>query len=339
MAKNGEIFDSEKSKDSKYKRSPHRVLIKTANSKDTAKPNGRITEVRGKNYFVSDLSDNRTNIECTPAGTIKSLHKNASLLATGDYVGYVPDNDNEANLGKITAVFERKTWLSRKPLIGTREDLIATNAEVLLIIMSTDYPAYNKRLIDRLIVAAKIGNLLPAICINKIDLFNDEIIYEDLSVYSSLNYPIFFVSAETGNGLTELRKHIKQKEVIFAGPSGVGKSSIINKLFGKTIQKISSVSVKTTKGKHTTSNSRILELDKDTKIIDTPGFREFGIVNINKTELSLYFDEFNDYYEHCRFMPCSHTHEPDCAVKNAVIEGKIDSERYESYVNIYRSLE
>jgi len=339
MEKNGEIFDSKKNKNSKYKRTPHRVLVKNNETFENKKPNGRIIEVRGKNYIVKDILHFRPDIECTSAGTIKSLHKNASLLATGDYVHYTVDDKNESNLGKITGVVERKTWLSRKPLIGIREDIMATNADVLLIIMSTDYPAYNKRLIDRLIVAAKIGNLIPALCINKIDLFNDELIYEDLSVYSSLNYPVFFVSAETGAGLTELHNYINKKEVIFAGPSGVGKSSIINKLFGKKIQKISQVSSKTTKGRHTTSNSRILELDKNTKIFDTPGFREFGIVNIDKKELTLYFDDFVQYYEHCRFMPCSHTHEPDCAVKNAVELGLIDAERYESYINIYTSIE
>ncbi len=339
MPINGEIFDSKKSKNSKYKRTNHRVLVKDDFPPEVKPPNGRITSIIGKNYIVQDLSDSHAEIECTRAGTIKSLHKNATLLAVGDYVHYSLSENKEINLGKITGIDERKTWLSRKPLIGIRDDIIASNADTLLIIMSSDFPPYNKRLIDRLIVAAKIGNLNPAICINKIDLFNDELIYEDLSVYSSLNYPLFFVSAQTGQGLSELRNYINKKELIFAGPSGVGKSSLINKLFGRNIQKIREVSNKTTKGKHTTSYARILELDTETRIIDTPGFREFGIVNIEKIELSLYFDDFKDYYEHCRFMPCSHTHEPDCAIKKAVSENKIAPERYESYINIYTSME
>ena len=321
------------------KKSPQRILIKTDSSFDESKPKGRVVAISGKNYIVKDLSANLGEFECTRAGTIKTLHKNASLIVVGDYVNYIKDNDGNDNLGRITAVAERKTWLSRKPLIGSREDIIAANADSLLIIMSTDYPPYNKRLIDRLIVAAKIGNLEPVICINKIDLFEDELIYDDLQVYSDLQYPVLYTSAKTGRGLNELRNYIDKHEVIFAGPSGVGKSSILNHLFGKDIQKVKEISKRTTKGRHTTSFSRLLQLNSKTSIIDTPGFREFGIVNIEKIELGLYFDDFLPFYENCKFMPCSHTHEPGCAVKDAVTKGLIDYERYESYLNIYDSIE
>ena len=328
-----------KNKKSKYKRTPYRVLIKDDSIFDPAKPYGRVVAVSGKNFIVKDLSSNFTEFECAPAGTIATLHQNASLIVVGDYVNYQIADNSDENLGMITAVAERKTWLSRKPIIGVREDVVAANANVLMIIMSSDFPPYKKRLIDRLIVASKIGNLEPVLCINKIDLFDDDLIYEDLQVYSNLNYPIFFTSAKNGSGLEELRNYIDKKEVIFSGPSGVGKSSILNKLLGKDIQTVKEISMRTTKGRHTTSFSRLFELDKDTIVIDTPGFREFGIVNINKIELGLYFDDFSDFYEHCRFMPCSHTHEPGCAVKHAVEKGLIDSERYESYLNIYASIE
>jgi len=328
-----------KNKKSKYKRTPYRVLIKDDSVFNPSNAHGRVVAVSGKNFIVKDLSSNFTECECTPAGTIATLHQNASLIVVGDYVNYQIDDSSDDNLGMITAVAERKTWLSRKPIIGVREDVVAANANVLMIIMSSDLPPYNKRLIDRLIVAAKIGNLEPALCINKIDLFDDDLIYKDLQVYSNLNYPIFFTSAKTGYGLDELRNYINKKQVIFAGPSGVGKSSILNKLLGRDIQSVKEISMRTTKGRHTTSFSRLFELDKDTMIIDTPGFREFCIVNINKIELGLYFDDFSNFYENCRFMPCSHTHEPDCAVKYAVEQGLIDEERYESYLNIYASIE
>lgn len=327
------------SKKTNKKRTSHRILIKTDSSFDNDKPNGRVVAISGKNYIVKDLSSNLGNLECAPAGTINTLHNNASLIVVGDYVNFKINSDSNDNLGRITAVAERKTWFSRKPLIGILEDIIAANADSLLIIMSTDYPIYNKRLIDRLIVAAKIGNLKPAICINKIDLFENELLYEDLQIYSDLNYPVFYTSAKTGRGLNKLYNYIENKEVIFAGPSGVGKSSILNSLSGKNIQKVRKISKQTTKGRHATSSSRLIELGNHTSIIDTPGFREFGIVNINKIELGLYFDDFLQYYENCKFMPCSHTHEPGCAVKEAVAKGKIDYDRYESYLNIYNSIE
>ena len=337
--KNGEIFDSKTEKNSKYKRTPHRILVKHEKVSENIKPQGRVIAVSGKNYIVKDLNNDNVELELAPAGTIKTLHKNSTLIAVGDYVNFTLSDTLGEQFGKITHVFERSTWLSRKPLKGIREDIIATNADMLLIIASADMPPYNKRNIDRLIVAAKIGNLEPAICINKIDLFDDPLMHEDLEIYTSLGYPVIYTSALKKQGLTELRNLIKEKELIFAGPSGVGKSTIINALFNRKIQKVKEVSLKTSKGRHTTSFARLLQLDSTTSIIDTPGFREFGLVKITKQELGLYFDDFLPFYEHCKFMPCSHTHEPDCAVKQAVNNGEIDPERYQSYINIYNTLE
>ncbi len=339
MTKNGEIFDRRKEKNPKYKRTPYRILVKHEQFSGDIAPQGRVIAVSGKNYIVRDLGNDNAEIELAPAGTIRTPHKNSTLIAVGDYVNFtLADNEND-NFGTITYVHERQTWLSRKPLKGIREDVIATNADMLLIIASADSPPYNKRNIDRLIVAAKIGNLEPAICINKIDLFDDPLMHEDLEVYSSLGYPLLFISALKKQGLDVLHNLIKEKELIFAGPSGVGKSTIINTLFGRNVQKVKEISLKTSKGRHTTSFARLMQLDSDTSIIDTPGFREFGLTNITKQELGLYFDDFLPYYEHCKFMPCSHTHEPDCAVKLAVTKGEIDYERYESYINIYNTIE
>jgi len=333
----GEIFDREKRKNSKYKRTSQRILVKNENSIDYKGKTGRVIAVAGKNYLVKpDIADS-VLIECIPAGTIKSKHGQASLVAVGDSVQYL--EIEQGSLGKITSIEERKTWLSRKPIFGIRDDVVAVNSEYLLIIMSAANPRYNKRLLDRLIISAKIGNMIPLICINKIDLAEPGEILEDLYVYDNLNYIIFLTSVTDNHGIDDVKSFLRDKEALLIGPSGVGKSSLINKIAGRNIQNTNEISDKTSKGKHTTSSARIINIDDNLTIIDSPGIREFGIVNITKEELTLYFDDFEPYYEKCRFMPCSHTHEPDCEIIRAVETGRIDFERYESYLNIYSSME
>jgi len=337
MPEFGEIFDSKKQGQSKYRKSSQRIFVKPDFSTSNAALTGRIVEVVGKNYLVKSGDVEAQITECTPAGTIASPHGQASLIAVGDYVKF--DINSKNSIGKITSVIERKTWLSRKPLIGIREDIIAANSEYLLVIMSAENPRYNKRLIDRLLIAGKIGNMKPALLINKIDLSDIDLLREDMKVYSKLDLKIFYTCAKNGQGFEELIEFIQDKGLLLIGPSGVGKSTIINKLAGETIQTTREVSNKTSKGKHTTSSAKIIYLKDDITIIDSPGIREFGIVNITKEELSLYFDEFYEFYENCRFMPCTHTHEPGCEIKSAVESGRIDFERYESYLNIFSTLE
>jgi ribosome biogenesis GTPase len=321
----------------KGKRSLERIQLKSSKPIPVHAVSGIISSIVGKNYIIQ--TDDSHEYECIASGTISSKHGKASILSVGDKVSFLPaELDKGINYGSIIYVETRKSWLSRKPLIGVREDVVAVNADLLLIIMSADNPIYNTRLIDRLIVSALVGNLKPAICINKIDLMELSILNNELKIYRQIGCPLIFVSAHSGYGIDELKEFLKGQKSIFAGPSGVGKSTILNKILGYNIQKIQDVSAKTSKGKHTTSSGRLFRIDDEYSIIDTPGIREFGIVNITKEELTLYFKEFADYYELCRFMPCSHTHEPGCEVKSAVENGKINEERYISYVNIYETL-
>jgi ribosome biogenesis GTPase len=321
----------------KGKRSLERIQIKSNKLIPIHAVSGIISSIVGKNFIVQ--AENLLEFECIVSGTIYSEHGKASILSVGDKVSFLPpDLEKGINFGSIIYVETRKSWLSRKPLIGVREDVVAVNAEILMIIMSADNPVYNTRLIDRLIVSALVGNLKPALCINKIDLMDIAVLNSDLKIYRQLGCPVIFVSAHSEIGIDELKLFLHGKHSIFTGPSGVGKSSILNKILGYPVQKIQDVSTKTSKGKHTTSTGRLFRIDDNCSIIDTPGIREFGIVNIKKEELTLYFKEFADFYEHCRFMPWSHTHEPGCEVKSAVERGKITEERYISYVNIYETL-
>jgi ribosome biogenesis GTPase len=334
----GEIFDRRKKINSKYNRTEKRILVKESQFDVSSSIKGQLISQRGKNfivkYFSSEFEVNY--LECVASGTFYSSHGNSTLLAVGDFVNF--SFIENTDLGKIQSVNIRQSWISRKPLIGSREDVIASNVGYTAIIASADEPLLNTRLIDRIIVASEIGNIRPIIVVNKTDLLDMKFIRNEMSVYAQLGYKIFYVSVLNNFGLEPFAEFLKLKDTVFIGASGVGKSSLINYLIAQQEQKIVSVSQKWKKGKHTTSFSRIFQLDSDTTIIDTPGIREFGLVNIEKNELGLYFKEFENFYEHCRYMPCTHTHEPDCEVKNAVTNSKINQDRYQSYLNIFDSL-
>jgi ribosome biogenesis GTPase / thiamine phosphate phosphatase len=315
---------------------------------------------------------NGSIIECSIAGTLVNKNKGATIAATGDYVYFTLNKSNleryyeqtaisrgerplaptieqphsstiEQSLvytGLIVAIEERTSWLSRKPLIGIKEDVIAANIDNLIILASAAEPVYNRRLIDRFLVAAEFGEIAPILCINKVDLFDSPEMRKDFVVYEKMGVPVFFISSKTGKGILELMKFIKDHDSVISGSSGVGKSTLINKIFDKDIMSVKAVSEQSGKGKHTTSFVRMIEFpDSKGSIIDTPGIREFGITGVRKEDLALLFYDFEKFYGHCRFMPCTHTHEPGCAVKEAAESGVIDPQRYESYLNIYNSME
>ena len=248
------------------------------------------------------------------------------------------DTNLNNEIGTIIEVEERNSWLSRASIIGEREDVVAANCERMLIIMAAADPFYNRRLIDRFLVSAVAGGVEPAICINKSELMPAKILKEDLEPYKQMGIELFFVSAHQNKNIEKIREYIKNHITAFSGPSGVGKSTLLNLLFGDDIQKISEVSERTGKGRHTTSTAKFIRFDEDTCIIDTPGVREFGLWNIDKAELATYFIDFAPFYDNCKFKPCTHIHEPNCAVKDAVETDEIDSERYQSYLNIFDSL-
>jgi ribosome biogenesis GTPase len=326
--------------DSKFKRAPKRILIKKEGLLPENARCGIVAAAMGKVYLVEDPIKGIL-VDCSPAGTIISDNDITSLIAVGDKIYYVPGKEfeNENQTGSIVKVEPRDFLLSRKAVYLHGEHVVAANCENLLILMSAAEPFYNKRLIDRFIVSAEQGDMKPAICINKIDLMDLEFIEEDMQVYNKLGIPVFYTCAIANQGLDELREFLCSSSTVLSGPSGVGKSTIINKIMGEQIQAIGDVSESSGKGMHTTSFVRMLKLPEGGTVVDTPGIREFGLVRMEKAELALFFHDFDEYYNSCRFMPCSHTHEPDCAVKTAVEEGKIDPERYVSYVNMYESIE
>jgi ribosome biogenesis GTPase len=206
--------------------------------------------------------------------------------------------------------------------------------------MSAADPFYNKRLLDRYLIAAELGKLAPSICINKIELMDKGLIAEDLAVYSeTLKIPLFFTSVSEGIGIEELALGLKDHSTVLSGPSGVGKSSLINAISGEELQRTGEVSERTWKGKHITSSARMFALPGGGFLADTPGLRELGLWDIHPDDTAFYFHDFDAFYPRCKFTSCTHRHEPDCAVKKAVEENEIDPERYVSYLQIVESLE
>lgn len=299
---------------------------------------GRICDVEYRNQ-----SGDIKNIECLVAGSLISPYEKSNFVVVGDNVHFIVDEKKTSEFGKKTGsilkVEHRLSLLSRSA-VGKKgfEHVLASNADQLLIINSAADPFYNKKFIDRLLISAELGDLEPIICINKIDLMDPEFVENDLEIYKELGIPLFLTSMTEGTDLDSLREQLKNKETILAGPSGVGKSTIVNKLLNENIQKVLEISEKWGKGKHATSSVSRFNLPFGGYIIDTPGIREWAIVGIEVEEIPLYFHDFEPFYLDCRFTPCTHIHEPECSVKYAVEDGKIDPERYESYVNIYNSM-
>lgn len=257
-------------------------------------------------------------------------------IKVGDDVRIHKISDQE---GVIERVLPRKSKLSRA--VGGRfyrEHIIAANIDQMVIIMSVKKPAFKSGLLDRYLVIAEKNGLSGVICINKIDLAEENQFSEYADWYPRLGYPVYFTSALEEVGLDHFRKVLKDKVSVLVGHSGVGKSSLVQKIEPSLNLKISEISEKRKKGKHTTSFVELFPLSFGGYLIDTPGVRELGLWDVYRDELKIYFTDFVNQAEYCQFKDCSHINEPGCAVKAAVSSGEIFSQRYRSYCQIYHDL-
>ena len=254
---------------------------------------------------------------------------------------------NQDRTGIINTVDERKNHLSRKlPKVrgasyrGERlEQVIAANIDNVCIVSSLSEPKFNNRVIDRFLVSAESSYLNPLIIINKMDLEKPDSIQHWVDLYNSIGYKVLQTSVFTAEGMDELKNQLIKKKNLFWGQSGVGKSSLLNKLFPQLNLKVGDISRFSSKGTHTTVTSYMINVDEQTFIIDTPGIREIDPYGIRKEDLGHYFKEFNKYINDCKFNTCTHHHEPGCAVIKAVESGMISEYRYESYLRILDTIE
>lgn len=246
--------------------------------------------------------------------------------------------------GQIVDIYPRRNRLSRRAA-GRRsglEHVIAANVDHVWVVQSVELPKPNPGFIDRLLVMSAAGGIRAGLIINKIDRASDsetmDAVERLASVYQELEYPVLLTSAETGAGVEALRQRLDGKCSVICGPSGVGKSSLLNELDAELDIRTAEVSQKTRKGRHTTAVAAMYDLGPATTVIDTPGVREIGLWDIAPEELGSYLPEIRELQDSCYFPDCTHDHEPDCAVRLAVEGGTISAVRYRSYLNMLDSL-
>ncbi len=264
-------------------------------------------------------------IECKPKGIFR---KEKIKPLVGDNVE-IELLDSRKMKGNITGVLTRKNELIR-PAVA--------NVDQALVIFAADKPKPNFNLLDRFLITMEQRQVETVICFNKQDLVGADELDNLRAIYGPCGYQVLSVSAKMQVGLGEIHRVLAGKTTTVAGPSGVGKSSLINLLSPEADMETGELSGKIDRGRHTTRHSQLLYIDKDTYIMDTPGFSSLYLTEIDKEDLGRYFRESEAYEPYCRFQGCSHTHEPDCGVKAALAQGKVSPVRYEDYVMLYEEL-
>jgi len=259
-------------------------------------------------------------------------------IAVGDRVEFDPVGDAK---GVIHRVLSRERALVRLvPGRKAKLQVLAANVDQLVVVSALVDPPYKAGLIDRYLVIAHHAGIAPALCLNKIELGDDRVrakAAEVLSVYRALGYPLVETSAKTGAGIDELRSLLAGKRSVLVGHSGVGKSKLAGAV-APGVRLSSSAVDRHGRGRHTTTASTLFPLAFGGEIVDTPGVRELSVRHVKREELAACFPEFRPLLGHCRFTPCSHIPEPECAVKRALEEGAIARARHESYRKLYEEL-
>lgn len=273
-------------------------------------------------FYYLQVAGQEELLSCRLRGRIK---RNKGAVVTGDYVEYQMLEDGT---GVIERCLPRRTLLKR-PAVA--------NIDQVLITFAARQPDLNQLLLNRFLVLAEWSGIPEiVICINKCDLLEEKADF--LQDYVQAGYKLLMVSAQEGQGIQELKNLLTGRVTVFAGPSGVGKSSLLNAVDSNLELATGKISDKIKRGKHTTRAACLLPLPEGGTVVDTPGFSAAELENIDKAQLAHYFPEFRPYIEKCYYNTCTHSHEPDCAVKEAVAAGAICQARYEAYLNILQTI-
>ncbi len=265
-----------------------------------------------------------------------------SPVSVGDRVEIEVENETE-NSAIITGIQDRRNYINRQsPRHNRQHHIVAANLDQSLMLVTLKEPRTSQGFIDRFLVASEMYHVPSLIVINKSDLYKKKEMekFDDWKkMYEAIGYKVLLISVVKNTGVEIIRELLKGKITLISGHSGVGKSSLLNVLLPKLELKTQEISDWSGKGLHTTTFAEMFDLPSGGRIIDTPGIREFGLVDIAKQELSHYFPEMRDRLNNCQFNNCLHINEPGCAIKEAVLKKEIHEDRYVSYANILHSIE
>lgn len=296
---------------------------------------GLVIKSTGSWYIVTGTDGQSYNCKLKGQFRIKGI-RTTNPIAAGDHVAFEIQKDQTE--GVIFEIKPRSNYIIRKSInLSKSSHIIAANIDRLYIVASIMLPRTSSGFIDRLLVTAEAYHIPASIVFNKVDLYNDEALErcnELTNMYNSLGYPVYSVSALTGLGIDTLREAFKEKVNLLSGHSGVGKSALINTLDSGNAIKTGEISSYHNKGMHTTTFAEMHPLSYGGYIIDTPGIKEFGLVNFESKEICERFPEFRALLNKCKYNNCTHVHEPGCAVKAALAEGHIYEERYKNYIGL-----
>ena len=274
----------------------------------SSEANGKIYEANARGKFKKD--------DITPV--------------VGDFVECeVVKEDKEKDRVSIDKILDRKVYIKRPKL---------ANISQIVLVISSKHPKPDLLMLDKQLAFAEFLGIQALIVLNKIDLDKDKSFKEIKRVYEKVGYKVIETEAKVGKGIDKLRKELYGNTNAFSGNSGVGKSTLINAIFGKDMTQEGEISKKSRRGKNTTTSTKLYEIDEGTYIADTPGFSTFDISEIESKNLASYFKEFRDYIPDCEFVGCTHIKEENCGIKNAITEGRIEQERYDRFCKIYQEL-
>ncbi len=292
---------------------------------------GRVLSVFGLISMVEDQSG--CVYQCATRRLLKTLATDQRhVVAAGDRVLFRPVENSDPKEGVIERVEPRRGCICRA--VRGRQQILVANVDQLAIVSSAVEPRLKPHLIDRMLVTAEKGGVRPLICINKVDLVDPAGLQPLVGVYAQMGYEVLLLSAVSGFGVERLHRVLAGRANVVVGQSGVGKSSLLNRIDPSFDLNVAPVSDDNDKGKHTTSTARLLPLAGG-YVVDTPGVRQFQLWDVTAEEVAGFFRDLRPYVNLCRFPDCTHTHEDGCAVKDAVADGRLDERRYESYCHLF----